>query len=297
MTKVLALLALPLVLAPIEAARFYSANRDSGRVISSGRVREYSLHVPPGYRRGTPVPLVISMPGAGLWGAAQERVSGWDALADREGFIVVYPTGAKGSGPRHFHVEPGPALDEDVAYVRDLIDAVTSTYTIDPARIYANGLSNGGGMAFVLSCTMSNRIAAVGMASAAYTLPWTWCANTRPVPMIAFHGTEDRGVPYGGGTSWVAPDPFPNIPMWTANWARRNRCAPAPIDSPIAPNVTRRAYTGCANDADVELYTIRGGGHEWPGGGPLPEWLCGPFTHSIYATREMWTFFSRHRLR
>jgi polyhydroxybutyrate depolymerase len=173
---------------------------------------------------------------------------------------------------------------------------LSADYNIDPARIYANGLSNGGGMAFVLSCTLSNRIAAVGMVAAAQLLPWSWCADPRPVPMIAFHGTADPVVPYTGGKTWVAGKAFPHVPTWTANWARRNRCAPEPIDSAVATNVTRRTYAGCADDASVELYTIRGGGHDWPGGRPLPQWLCGPVSRGIDATSQMWAFFREHRL-
>ena len=100
----------------------------------------------------------------------------------------------------------GPGLTKDVRFISDLIDDLEKAYNIDPTRIYANGLSNGGGMAFVLSCTLSDRIAAVGMVAAAQMLPWSWCTDHRPVPMIAFHGTADSIVPYEGGTSWVAPD-------------------------------------------------------------------------------------------
>lgn len=85
--------------------------------------------------------------------------------------------------------------------------------------------------------------------------------------MIAFHGTDDRFTPYHGGTSWVARDHvFPSIPVFTAAWARRNRCAASPVESRVAADVARLEYTSCANDADVVLYTVHGGGHTWPGG-------------------------------
>jgi polyhydroxybutyrate depolymerase len=112
--------------------------------------------------------------------------------------------------------------------------------------------------------------------------------------MIAFHGTADPEVPYRGGTSWVSRVAFPDVRAWTANWARRNGCAPAAIDSVVATDVTRRSYADCA--AAVVLYTVEGGGHTWPGGGPLPEWFVGPTSHSIDASRVMWAFFAEHRL-
>ena len=294
---VLAIVALPAILVPIEAVSYYVRNRSNGSLVSSGQTRNYVLHVPPGYDRSKPVPLVISLHGAGLWGAAQREISRWDAVADREGFIVVYPTGGTGNGPRIWRaVVEGPGLTRDVLFISDLIDKLSADYNIDPARIYANGLSNGGGMSFVLSCRLSNRIAAVGMVAAAQLLPWSSCTDTRPVPMMAFHGTADPATPYTGGKTWVAARAFPHVPMWTANWAKRNRCAPEPVDSIVAANVTRRSYNGCADNASVELYTIRGGGHDWPGGGPLPEWLCGPVSHGIDASSQMWAFFREHRL-
>jgi polyhydroxybutyrate depolymerase len=151
-------------------------------------------------------------------------------------------------------------------------------------------------MAFVLSCKLSDRIAAVGMVGAAQLLPWSWCTDRRPVPMIAFHGTADPLAPYNGGSSWVVRERLPNVETWTANWTRRNRCAPNAVKSPVAADVTRREYTECADDAAVVLYTIQGGGHTWPGGKPLPEWLAGPTSRSIDATREMWAFFRAHPL-
>jgi len=293
----LAIVALPVIIVPIEAVSYYVRNRSNGSIVYSGEKRDYLIHVPARHDRSKPAPLVISMHGGGLWGAAQKEISQWNAVADREGFIVVYPSGARNNGPGAWQTATGSGGTEDVTFISSLIDELSAEYNIDPARIYADGLSNGAGMAFVLSCTLSHRIAAVGMVAAAHLLPWSWCTDTRPVPMIAFHGTADPVVPYTGGKTWVAARAFPHVPMWTANWARRNRCAPEPVDSPVAANVTRRAYEGCANNASVELYTIRGGGHDWPGGGPLPAWLCGPVSRGIDATSEMWAFFREHPLR
>jgi len=290
---VLVLIGLPAVLALINAVTFYGRNRNNGSIVSSGQTREYLLYVPRSYDRAKPTPLVISMHGAGGWPVQQMELSEWNRLAESQGFIVVYPSGIGSAGPRVWHVGQG----RDVRFISELIDKLEAAYNIDPARIYANGLSNGGDMAFVLSCTLSDRIAAVGMVAAAHLLPWSWCTDRRPVPMIAFHGTADRMAPYNGGASWVAPESFPNIPAWTAKWARRNRCAPDPVESAVAADVIRREYTNCTEGAAVVFYTIRGGGHSWPGGGPLPEWFVGPTSRSIDATSQMWSFFRAHPLR
>lgn len=286
---VLGLLSLPVLLAMGEAATYHVVNRSSGTLVSAGVEREYLLHVPPAYDRTRPAPLVISMHGAGGWPAAQKDTSRWNELADREGVIVVYPSGISGQGPRIWEAE-------DARFIADLIAHLEASYNIDRRRIYANGLSNGGGMSFALSCTMSDRIAAVGLVAAAQTLPWGWCTDRRAVPMIGFHGTDDAVTPYHGGRTFIGPVAFPDQPAWAANWARRNRCGAEPEATDVAPDVSRRLYANCANNASVVFYTIKGGGHTWPGGGHLPEWLLGRTTHTIDATRVMWEFFRDHPL-
>jgi polyhydroxybutyrate depolymerase len=295
---VITLICVPLVVALTAAVSFKTANRDNRSIVIAGRQRGYVLHVPKSYDRRKPTPLVISMHGAGLWGAAQKEISRWNDLADREGIIVVYPSALRGSGPATWSVEHGAGLMRDVAFIAALIDTLSLEYNVDSTRIYANGLSNGGGMSFVLSCTLSNRIAAVGLVASAQTLEFQWCTDTRPVPMIAFHGTEDPAVPYNGGTSWVLRGErrFPNLPKFVASWARRNGCAAVPRDSAVAVEVTRRLYVQCADNATVALYTIYGGGHTWPGGKPLPESWMGTTTARIDANELMWSFYLAHPL-
>jgi polyhydroxybutyrate depolymerase len=295
---VLALLSVPTAVALVMAVSFYVRNRNNGAFVSSGEKREYLLYVPKSYDRTRPTTLVISMHGGGLWGAAQMEMSQWNAVADEQGLLVVYPSGVGGRGPRAWRAGVGDGSGRDVRFIAELIDILKASYTIDPTRIYADGLSNGGGMAFLLSCTLSDRIAAVGLVASAQFLPWSACEDQTPVPMIAFHGTNDRFTPYHGGTSWVARDHvFPSIPTFTADWARRNRCAAKPVESAVAADVTRLEYTGCADDASVVLYTIRGGGHTWPGGGPMPEWFAGSTSTSVDASRQAWAFFQAHPLR
>jgi polyhydroxybutyrate depolymerase len=291
------LVGLPLLLALAEAVSFHVRNRNNGSVMSSGQKRDYLLYVPKTYDPARPTPLVISMHAAALWPAVQRDLSQWNGVADEYGFIVVYPSGAGRLKPRVWRVNRGAGLAGDVRFISDLIDALKMDYNIDPRRVYADGLSNGGGMAFALSCTLSDRIAAVGMVAAALLLPFDWCTDQHPVPMIAFHGTGDRITPYHGGTSWAAPNPFPDVPTFVARWAQRNDCAPNPSDSHVAADVTRRQYAGCARDADVVLYTIVGGGHSWPGGQPVPEWFAGSMSRSVDAARVMWAFFRDHPLR
>lgn len=227
-------------------------------------------------------------------------LSRWNQAADEHGFIVVYPSATTlwGAGtsvlPKVRLLRPEADLVANIRFISELIDTLEAAYNIDSARIYANGFSNGGAMAFALSCTPGNRIAAVGTVSAAQDQqPSSWCADSRPVPLINFHGTADL-VPYNGGRDWLSPRPFPSVLTWTADWARRNKCGPDPIESAVATDVTRLEYTNCADEATVVLYTVHGGGHSWPGGKPLPKWIVGPTSRSVDATSQMWAFFRDH---
>lgn len=297
------LIVTPVALALVAWVSFYALvssfapDRTNGTILSSSEKREYLLHVPESYDRTKLTPLVISMHAAMNWPAFQEKLSQWNKVADEDGFIVVYPAGL-GTGPKTWfmHGAQSPSQMPDVRFISELIDKLKAAYNIDPTRIYADGMSNGGGMAFVLSCAMPGRIAAVGAVSAAQPLASTWCADATPVPMIAFHGTADAVVPYDGGKVAIAPLPFPSQRTWVANWARRNRCGSEPVETSVATDVTRLEYTNCADDAAVVLYTVKGAGHQWFGGRPMPTWMVGPTSNSVGATKEMWAFFQAHPL-
>jgi polyhydroxybutyrate depolymerase len=290
---------LPLVVILIAIVAISVLDRTNGTIVSSGETREYLLHVPDSYDGAEPAPLVISLHAGFTWPAHQMNLSRWNRLADEHGFIVVYPSGSE--VPKRWHTfHPGAGLERDVRFISELIDTLRSAYNIDPARIYANGMSNGGGMAFVLSCTLSDRVAAVGMVAPAQSLPSGWCTDTRPVPMMAFQGDADPIVPYDGGPLGDPFNPvkpvFPAVRDFVASWAERNRCAASPVLSTVAPDVTRLEYPDCAEGAAVVLYTLSGGGHSWPGGKPPPEWWVGTTNTSIDATSELWAFFLEHPL-
>lgn len=164
-------------------------DRSNGTIASSGQVREYLLYVPDRYDPGEPTPLVISLHAGATWPTHQMNLTGWNRLADEHGFLVVYPSGT----PQLFNVvriwrtfRRGTSLERDVRFISDLIDTLQVTHNVDPEQVYANGMSNGAGMAFVLSCTLSDRIAAVGTVAPAHSLPPEWCTGGGPVPMWDF---------------------------------------------------------------------------------------------------------------
>ena len=141
---VLVIVGLPVVLILIAVVSVSVLNWTNGTIISSGQKREYLLYVPRSYDRARPAPLVISLHGAMNWPAYQMKVSQWNKEADANGFLVVYPSGT-GTGPKAWFMEgaQSPSQMPDVRFISGLIDTLEAAYNIDPARIYANGLSNG----------------------------------------------------------------------------------------------------------------------------------------------------------
>lgn len=288
------LLSLALLAVGLVALAYVVTNRANGTMVTSlGETRRYIVHVPQSYDGTTAVPLVISIHGYMDWAAHQEMMTGWSALADEEGFIVVYPLGTEFPRRWRAYATEGEAAQADVVFLTELIDKLGGEYVIDPARIYVNGLSNGAGMSLRLACEAPERVAALGLVAGAYLLPWEACAAEQAVPAVVFHGTADPLVPFGGGPSESFDEPFPEMVGWVDSLAERNGCS-GETALPQSGAVGGVQYTGCT--AEVRFYVIEGGGHTWPGGEPLPESITGMTTDDISATEVMWAFFQAQPL-
>ncbi len=266
---------------PVQAL---SANGSTeGQITSGGLLRQYLLHVPPTYQAGTPTPLVFNFHGYDSNSRQQESLSGMSLKADEAGFIVVYPDGLN----RGWSDGPGPDGLHDLEFVRDLIGSLESQYTIDPKRIYATGMSNGGGMANRIGCSMADLFAAIAPDAGAYNF-WQDCNPSRPMPVLAFHGLEDRLAPYAGGGPNLMEPP---IEEWAAGWAQRDGCTDAPSVTAPADQVTLRTWSGCQGNAEVVLYTLADEGHSWPGSQTMPPAIT---SQAVNATDLMWDFFAAH---
>jgi polyhydroxybutyrate depolymerase len=273
----------------------WTAEMDTVKLTSSGEERSYLLYVPESYDPKTPAPLVITLHGYNSKPSDAVYSSRWNDLADKEGLIAVYPLGY--GSPTYWHIFEyaygGRSVKTDIQFFSDLLDQLEAKYNIDPARIYVNGISMGGGMSYVLSCYMAERIAAVGSVSGTYNFPLGKCKPAKPVPFIAFHGTKDPAVPYEGGVNSAYDITYPAVPDFIHAYADQNQCAES-VAVPQEGEISSVKYTHCAQNAEVVLYTIHGGGHTWPGDTPAatPSW--GYTTQQIDATQLMWQFFEQH---
>lgn len=268
-----------------------------------GQARSYVLHVPPAAAR--PMPLVVALHGGGGTAHSMERLTGFDALADREGFAVVYPDALDGHWNDGRHDNDAPQDADDVGFVRTLIDQLVASGTVDPARVFATGISNGGIMSYRLACELSDRIAAiapvVGNLSADLA---PRCRPSRPVSVLAMNGTSDPFVPFGGGQVHVFKDrgAVLSVAESVATFARFARCASDPSvawepdrDPTDGTRVRGASYVGCAPGLGIEELDLDGAGHTWPGGRQyLPVGLIGRVSHEFSATERMWQFFAAH---
>jgi polyhydroxybutyrate depolymerase len=274
----------------------------AGEIVSSlpsGELnRPFIVFIPSGYDGTTPLPLVFSMHGFASNPRQHMGFARWEVLGEQENFISVYPQGTgvplrwNGGGMQQNNNAFFSA--DDVQFFSDLLDNLLATYCIDPARVYATGFSNGGGMSNRLACELSDRIAAIGTMGGAYS-PLLACQPTRPVPVISMHGMEDPIVPYEGGQT--TPVALPPIEEWAAEWAARNGCRTNSVmPDPTIPRVVVHQWTDCEEDASVILYAVEDGGHTWSGGLVLPEFIVGLTRIDFDATPILWDFLRQHHL-
>jgi len=256
-----------------------------------GMDRVAHVHVPKGYDRTKASPVVLSFHGYTSNGTQQNLLARMTDKADSANFIAVHPEGTGSSPSWNAGACCGDAATnavDDVGFVSALIDELESKLCVDAHRVFATGMSNGGFLSHRLACELSSRIAAV--APVAGVLGMATCTPTRPISVFHFHGTLDPLVPYDGSTSMG----FGSVLQTMSGWATRNGCSATPRETSKKGDVTCTTYDGCKDGAEVNLCTVTGGGHTWPGGLPVPS--LGYTTTDIVATDAMWDFFVKHPL-
>jgi len=271
-----------------------------------GRERSYLIHVPEKYDPRQPTPVVLVFHGAGTNARMMVRFCGLSEKADEAGFIAVYPNGTGAAGifltwnAGGLHPNLAEGKPDDVKFVDALLDDLLGVVNVDPKRVYATGMSNGGMMCYRLAAELSGRIAAI--APVGGTMAIKEAKPARPVPVLHFHGTADRLVPFQGPREGMQEFlTFLSVEETVQTWAKLNRCRPEPAVEKLEDKaddgmtVTKKTFKPQEGGAEVILVEIDGGGHTWPGREP-PIGLIGESTKDVSANGMIWEFFQRHRL-
>ncbi|MET0387326.1 MAG: PHB depolymerase family esterase [Polyangiales bacterium] len=235
------------------------AGNSTHELESGGHMRSYLVHVPSQYTGSEPVPAVFDFHGYSSSAMGQMGASGFRELADAEGFIVVYPSGVGAS----WHVngccgQAGEEKLDEIAFVRAIVAELVKEACIDPKRVYATGISQGGGMAHHVGCLAADLFA--GVAPVSSDLRTEPCTPAQPVTEISVRGMADSLSPYEGGH--VGPpgmDGYEAIGAKTTleRWKTIAMCTGSaePMDELC------ETYATCAGGAAVSLCSIPGADH------------------------------------
>ena len=250
-----------------------------------------------------PIPLVLVLHGGGGNADSAARITGFSSKADKDGFIVVYPEGTSRIRGKlqTWNADHccGYAMKknvDDVGFISALIDRIVSDYPVDPLRIYATGMSNGGMMTHKIGIMLSRRIAAIAPVVA--TVFGDEVRPAHPVPALMLNGMLDKSVPVAGGppggrfrNAW---DGKPTQParQQAEFWAEVNGCAGGAEQDDRGPLVFLRYR--CPAGRAVEIYLIKDNGHAWPGGKRGSPRGDKPST-ALNGTEVIWKFFKMHK--
>lgn len=285
--------------------------------------RTYRLFIPSSATTGDPLPMTFNIHGLRSNIAGQVAVSGFETMAETEGFMVATPQGLNDRWG--FQNQPG---NPDIAFFKAMIESIGKATCLDLARVYSAGISNGGMMSATLACQMGDQIAAVGLV-AGIRQP-TNCNTDRPIPMIVLWGKNDNVLPFygglgplltrlgGGGTDGTVPPPptappantqgFPPVEQVVGEWAAHDGCNPDPTVLPVGSagsDVEERVYTECTPESSIRFFVVSDGGHTWPGS-PVLEGVNDPSnprhemmattTYEVDASAAIWAFFRGYAL-
>lgn len=228
----------------------YTSGYGDDCVQHDGYYRCWDIYVPPGLTGSTP--LVIDLHGWTSSPSRQRAISGFDSLADSEGFIIVWPYGLCNSWNSGEACCPPASEDEidDVGFIRKLVARVSAQHNIDSGRIYVTGLSNGCSMTQRLANEASDIIAAAACMSLHLLVPQD--PGYTPVPVMTLLGTDD---------DLYNPGDFPGALENFNTWKTMNNCTGAYTVTWSSGDSFAWTYQNCDNGTEICLVTIDGAGH------------------------------------
>ena len=265
---------------PQAALRFGSMQVD-------GSQRVYREFVPPRLP-ARPVPLLVALHGGQQYGDGFEQLTGFDALAEGDGFIVVYPNGhgqTWNAGTCCGY--PNVTTDNEVDFLGALITRLSANGRVDPHRVYVTGFSAGAAMAYTVACRLAPRVAAIAVVAG--TMNLESCHPAVPVSILEIHGTADEELPFsGGGIGAIGTAVAPPTADIVAKWAALDSCPGSP-PAQARGLVLVTTWTGCAHGTAVELQAVQGGDHNWYAA------ALGGVDASVDATQAVWQFLAPAR--
>ncbi len=286
--------------------------------------RTYILYVPTIYDPSSAVPLVIALHGAGNTSTMMEEMTGFNDIAEKENFVVVYPEGLGQPLAWNNGINPddeGITDADDITFIQDLIARISSQLAIDPDRIYVAGYSNGGFMAHRIGAMMPDKIAAIaaveGSVGLSYDFGVTYKDQVTPIaPMsvLTIHGRKDTTVPYDGGypggactpALWYTRTAQDALNFWTKSTVDDCRDPVTShsgllktetftdpcqgqnfvLDTYYPVEVTD--YQVCKSGTQVIHYALRDGSHSYPKALPIDG------QNKFHASEVIWAFFKKH---
>ncbi|MGQ0805815.1 MAG: alpha/beta hydrolase family esterase [Actinomycetota bacterium] len=259
------------------------------------QARSYQVYQPASLPTNTPIPVVLVLHGGLGTGAGAAQQGKWNAHAELGAFLAVFPNGIDRTWNAGICCPPAARNQvDDVGFLLAVLDQVATEFDVDPDRVYATGISNGGMMAYRLGCEAGERFAAI--APVAATVTSLGCAPASPVSLLHIHGLADQNVPFDGGlpTKSFNPNPptYEPVRAGVGAFLDADGCAGDPEETEAGKVVTE-TWSVCEAGSAVELITIADGGHSWPSGRRLSPALDPP-SDALDATPLIWDFFGAH---
>ena len=260
-------------------------------LVHKNEKRRYIVYLPEAYGKQPqrPYPVVFNFHGGGMSMAEQMLYTQMNRAAERHQFIVVYPAGLKQDWNVGFGM---PYLEgsDDIGFTEALLAKLRQEYRVDPARVYATGLSRGGFFALRIGAELPHLFAAVAAVGAPMPEPViAHHAATGKVGVLLVHGTADQVVAYGG-----KPGAYLSARESYRYWLGKNAIAASAQEQVLDDGVT---WIEAGNGREsVALLSIADGGHTWPGADPFNVGLpIGTTSRAFDANEVIWQFLVKHR--